>query len=75
MLKNITRLEHKVGEKVYHFLCDNDSPVHEAKEAVMQFLKYIMSVEDAAKVQQELAKQQVSDDDKKEEVLEEVKAE
>jgi hypothetical protein len=37
MLKNLIRLEHKIGEKVYHFLCDTDSPIGEVKEALMQF--------------------------------------
>jgi len=49
MIKNLTQLEVKVGEKIYHFLCDQDSPLQHAKEALFQFLKYPGQVEDAAK--------------------------
>lgn len=53
MLKNISRLEHKIGDRVYHLLCDNDSPLNEVKDALFQFLKYVGQIEDAVKAQQE----------------------
>lgn len=52
MLKNLTQLEHKIGDKVYHFVCDPASPLNEVKDALFQFLKYVGQVEDAMKAQQ-----------------------
>jgi hypothetical protein len=49
MISNITRIECKVGEKVYHLSCDMDSPVADVKEAVFQFQKYIGHIEDQIK--------------------------
>lgn len=53
MLKNISKLELKVGEKTYQFICDNDSPLSDIKEAIFQFQKYIGVVEDNIKQQME----------------------
>jgi hypothetical protein len=58
MLKQISQLEHKTENKTYHFLCDQDSPLNEVKDALFQFLKYVGQVEDAAKAQQEALKAQ-----------------
>lgn len=44
MIKNITKLEFQVGEKIYQFLCENDSPLEHAKIAVMEFTKYLDNV-------------------------------
>lgn len=52
MLKNITKLEIQVLGKIYHLLCDHDSPLEHVKEALFQFLKYVGQIEDAAKAQQ-----------------------
>lgn len=71
MLKNLARLEHKIGDRVFHFFCDNDSPVNEAKEAMFQFLKYLGSIEDAAKAHEE----QKDKESKVEEIPQEVKVE
>ena len=51
MLKNISRLESVVGDKIGHFYCDNDTPLHVAKEMLFQFQKYIGQVEDNIKAQ------------------------
>jgi hypothetical protein len=53
MLKNISKLELKVGEKTYQFLCDNDSPLNDIKEAIFQFQKYVGVIEDQIKAQME----------------------
>lgn len=53
MLKNISRLECKIGEKIFHLMCDMDSPLEAVKEALFQFSKYVGSVEDNAKAQKE----------------------
>lgn len=42
MLKNIARLEHKVGERVYHFMCDCDAPLGECHDALMKFKDHVM---------------------------------
>lgn len=52
MLKNISRLEMKIGEKIYHLMCDIDSPLEHVKEALFQFQKYIGQIEDNIKAQQ-----------------------
>lgn len=49
MLKNLSQLEHKIGDKVYQFFCDNNSPISEVKESLFQFLKFIGHIEDQAK--------------------------
>lgn len=51
MIKNLTKLEHKIGEKTFHFLCDVDSTTIHVKEALYQMLGYVDSVEQAAKAQ------------------------
>ena len=49
MMKNITRLEHIIDGKIYHFTCDIDSPLQAVKEALFQFIKFSGTVEDQAK--------------------------
>lgn len=51
MLKNLSRLECKIGEKLYHLTCDIDSPLVDVKESLFQFLKYVGFVEDEVKNQ------------------------
>jgi len=48
MLKNIVKLEHKVGDRVYQLLCDNDSPLQEVKDAIFQFSGFVAGVEKQA---------------------------
>jgi hypothetical protein len=52
MLKNLTRLEQVIGGKIYHFTCDIDSKLEDAKEALVQFMGYVVQVETAAKAKQ-----------------------
>jgi len=56
MLKNLSSLEHKAGDKIYHFICDTDSPLNDVKDALFQFLKFVGQVEDTVKAQQEKMK-------------------
>ena len=58
MLKNIAQLAHVIGGRLYHFLCDHDAPLPDVKEALFQYQKYVGSIEDAVKEQQEKAKQE-----------------
>jgi hypothetical protein len=71
MLKNISRLEHKIGERIYHFSCEMESPIPDVKESLVQFIKYIAQIEDQIKSHQEQMKLQ--EEQKQEEVKEEPK--
>lgn len=55
MLKNLSRLEHVIENKVYHFVCDMDSPLNQIKDSLFQFIKYVGQVEDSLKKQHEEA--------------------
>lgn len=37
MINTVTRLEHKVGDKVYHFICEMNSPIGEVFDALCAF--------------------------------------
>lgn len=52
MIKNITKFEFVIADKTYHFLCDMDSSILDAKEALFQFQKMIGQIEDNIKAQQ-----------------------
>lgn len=52
MLKNLSGLEYKGAQKIYHFMCDQDSPLNEIKDALFHFTKYVGQIEDAIKAQQ-----------------------
>lgn len=56
MLKNISRLETKINEKTYQFLCDMDSQLPQVREALFQFVKYVDCVEEQLKAKQEKEK-------------------
>ena len=43
MIQNVTRLEHKIGDRVYHFLCDMQSPVGEVHDALCMFKSFAMA--------------------------------
>jgi hypothetical protein len=49
MLKNLSKLELEIGNKMYQLLCENDSPIEHVKEALFQFQKYIGQIEDQVK--------------------------
>lgn len=60
MLKNISRLEHKIGERIYQLTCDADSPLSEVKETLFEFLKFIGRIEDAERARQAEAEKEKS---------------
>lgn len=60
MLKNLSRLECMVNNKVGHFYCDYDTPLEVAKEMLFQFQKYIGQVEDAHKAAKEQHEEKVA---------------
>lgn len=57
MFKNICKFEIAIGDKVYHFMCDSDSPIEHVKEAIFQIQKLVGQVEDQIKQQLEKAKE------------------
>jgi hypothetical protein len=57
MPKNI---ECQVGQKVYHLICDIDSPLEHVKEALFQFQKYIGMVEDQIKASRSDSQPEIS---------------
>lgn len=61
MLKNISQLEVKIEDRIYHFLCENDSPITHVKEALFQFVKFAGQIEDAAKSAQNEAEKAKQD--------------
>ena len=56
MIKSVTRLEHKVGDRVYHFMCDNDSPLGEIHDALAKFKSYVVEIINAAEKNKEAVK-------------------
>ncbi len=56
MLKNVTKLESTVGDKVGHLYLDSDTPIESAKAMIFDFLKTIGQIEDNIKAQQAAAK-------------------
>ncbi len=54
MIQNVTKLEVKVGEKIYQFLCDQDSPITGVKEALIQFMSYSVNIERQAQERAQL---------------------
>lgn len=53
MLRNITRLEQIIEGRIYHFCCDNDSPVNHCKEALARFLSHCVAVTNAQEAVQQ----------------------
>lgn len=48
MLKLVARLEHRIGDRIFHLICDSDSPISEVKDALVQFLSHASSIEKSA---------------------------
>lgn len=55
MLQNVTRIKTTVGEKIFEFYCDNDSPIQTVKEALFQFIKIVVQIEENILNQQKTA--------------------
>ena len=51
MLKNLTSLTHKIGERFYTLYCDMDSPIQEVKEALFKFVGHVDKIEEGTKAQ------------------------
>jgi hypothetical protein len=44
MHKVIAKFEHKVGERIYQFTCDVDSPLGEVHDALSKFKAHIVTM-------------------------------
>lgn len=42
MIKNVTSLEHKIGERTYQFNCDPNSPLGEIHDALIIMRNFIL---------------------------------
>lgn len=73
MLKNMSKLECKIGERIYQFILEMDSPLHDVKECLFQFQKYVGQVEDTVKSQLAAQVPEVSSTDSKVESIEQPK--
>lgn len=59
MLKNIAQLEHKIGDRLYKFLCDNDAPLGEVHDALSKFKSHVVGLIQASdKAKEESTKEQ-----------------
>lgn len=56
MLKNLSKLEVVIEDKVYQFICDHDAQIHHVKDALSQFIAYAVQFEEAVKKHMEDAK-------------------
>ena len=60
MLKTLAKLEHKIGDRIYHLVCSadealteiKDTPLDEVKIALSQFMGHLVHIENTAKAQQ-----------------------
>ena len=43
MLKNISKLEHKIEDRVYQFVCECDAPLGEVHDALVKMKAYVVS--------------------------------
>jgi hypothetical protein len=59
MLKNLSRLEFMVEDKIGHFYLDSDTPIGHVKEMFFQGLKYVGALENQIKanIESEKAKE------------------
>lgn len=58
MLKHTVQIDYIIGSNAYTFICGNTAPLHEVKEALCHFLKYVGNIEDQAKASQEAVEQE-----------------
>lgn len=57
MLTNLTQLKSVIQGIEGCFHCNMNAPTHVVKEMLFQFLKYVGQIEDAAKAQEDAAKE------------------
>lgn len=57
MLKNVAKFEHKVGDRVYQFICDSDAPLGEAHDALSRFKSHVVELINAADAKDKAVKE------------------
>ena len=59
-LKNLTRVECQVNDKLYELTCPQDSPLTDVKEALFRLTKFVGQIEDSVKkmTQEQAAKEE-----------------
>jgi hypothetical protein len=62
MLKNVAQFEYIADGKIYHFICDIDSPTGEIKNALNKFIQETCQIEDAVKAQQKAAEDKAAEE-------------
>ena len=63
MLKTIAKLEYNVGERIYQFLCDLDSPTTEIRLVTQEINKFLDKVEEQAKAKENPQEQEKMEED------------
>ena len=58
MIKDAKKFECTLGDKIYEFYCESDSPIGHVKEALFQFMKLVGQVEENILAQQKAAEAQ-----------------
>ena len=58
MIKNITKLEHKIGDRFYQFFCDQDSPVGEVHDALSRFKTHVVGIINSAEASEKECKKE-----------------
>lgn len=53
MIKGIAQFEHKIGERVYHFYCENDAPLGEVFDSLTKFKMHVTGLIQASEQKQE----------------------
>lgn len=49
----MTTFEHRVGDRVFHFICEQEATTVEASMALCHFMKYLAQIEDAAQAERQ----------------------
>lgn len=68
MLKSLSVLEQKIGDRVYHLMCSPDSPLGEIKEALIQFSAFVVALEKDRQQQMEAQQNEAAPDSPEAEV-------
>ena len=54
MLKNLSSLELKIGERIYKLMCDVDAPLGEVHDVLVQMKSYVVSrIQEAQKAEEQ----------------------
>lgn len=57
MIKTVAKLEHKIGDRVYQFICDHDAPLGEVHDALTKFRSHVVGVINSVEKDSEKSKE------------------